>query len=371
MQRQAAIFLFAIAPLLQRVTGQDVRVDRQCYTFGQGDFRVSYSGADAEDDWVAFMPIASLDQSNINNNSLLIQDNDVADWAWRCGSTMQCAQTSGTVVVANNGILSPGEYVVVLAHNSDQQVYQGFAVSPVLTVAIDCAGPTPDTAPVAVPSSRAPPTVVPATSQGNDDAAQDLASARSMIAGMIANDADLAPKFLRLVFHDCLGGCDGCVDMNNPENFGLDKPIDALEGVFQQISGGGGGTVLSRADLWALSATVAVDLVQSRPDAIDFPFTFWGRKDCTTRDTCLGAEGQSVPCTPKFGPHHQHPRMHFDTADLYHFFASEFGFSAREAIVAMAGGHTIGSLSSAVRFPPESIARAVVNMHANRNSRFS
>jgi Peroxidase len=303
------------------------------------------------DDWITIVPIASLDR-----NSLLLRDADFVAWAWKCGNTPPCSQTSGSVLVPNT--VSPGEYVAVLARNAAQEPYPVFATSPTLTVADDCTG-RPDAAPVAAPTPRAGPATMPATdspvavpvpvppppsSNRNAEAAQALANARSMIASMIASDADLAPKFLRLIFHDCIGGCDGCVDLTNPENFGLEKPIDALERVFEQHGG-----IVSRADLWALSATVAVDVVQSVRDAIDFPFTSWGREDCTLRSTCAGAGGQSVPCTPKFGPHHEHPSMHLNTADLYHFFASEFGLSAREAVVAMAGGHTIGSLSVAVR----------------------
>jgi Peroxidase len=350
--RTVSFLLFAVAPLLLRrgVFGQQVRADRECYSFGEG-FQVTYSGADAVDDWIAIVPVASLDRiTDNNNNLLLVQDDDVIDWAWKCGDT-PCPQTSGSVLLPNT--VPPGEYVAVLARSTDQEPYPVFATSPTLMVADDCStGVGPDAAPVATPTPRVRPAEVPVpvppppppSSNGNAEAAQALANARSMIASMIASDADLAPKFLRLVFHDCIGGCDGCVDLTNPENFGLEKPIDALERVFEQHGG-----AVSRADLWALSATVAVDVVQSSRDAIDFPFGFWGREDCTLRSTCAGAGGRSVPCTPKFGPHHEHPSIHLNTADLYHFFASEFGLSAREAVVAMAGGHTIGSLSIAVR----------------------
>lgn len=131
----------------------------------------------------------------------------------------------------------------------------------------------------------------------------------------------------------------GCVDLTNPENFGLDKPIDALEQVFQSH-----GNILSRADIWALGATVGTDVTQRPQERIDFPFRFYGREDCTGRSMCEGFTGIQGPCAPKSGPHHEHPTIHLDTAELYHFFAVEYGFDVRSAVVAM-GAHTLGSLS--------------------------
>lgn len=31
----------------------------------------------------------------------------------------------------------------------------------------------------------------------------------------------LVPLFVRMIFHDCVGGCDGCIDMNNKGNAGM------------------------------------------------------------------------------------------------------------------------------------------------------
>ena len=38
---------------------------------------------------------------------------------------------------------------------------------------------------------------------------QIVAQARSEIESAIRRDRRLGPKFLRLAFHDCVGGCDG------------------------------------------------------------------------------------------------------------------------------------------------------------------
>jgi hypothetical protein len=36
-----------------------------------------------------------------------------------------------------------------------------------------------------------------------------LEGAKSAIAALVRNDTNLIPQFLRLIFHDCVGGCDG------------------------------------------------------------------------------------------------------------------------------------------------------------------
>jgi hypothetical protein len=46
------------------------------------------------------------------------------------------------------------------------------------------------------------------------------------------DDNTLVAKLLRLSLHDCVDGCDGCVDLANHDNFGFDIPIDALDQVF-------------------------------------------------------------------------------------------------------------------------------------------
>jgi hypothetical protein len=45
----------------------------------------------------------------------------------------------------------------------------------------------------------------------------------------IFKNVSIAPKYVRLGFHDCVGGCDGCVDMSDDNNRGLDIPIRELE----------------------------------------------------------------------------------------------------------------------------------------------
>ena len=58
-----------------------------------------------------------------------------------------------------------------------------------------------------------------------DDETEIVAAARAEIESIISDawiddDVNLAAKFVRHGFHDCVGGCDGCVDMGNDDNAG-------------------------------------------------------------------------------------------------------------------------------------------------------
>jgi len=53
------------------------------------------------------------------------------------------------------------------------------------------------------------------------------------------------------LFHDCVGGCDGCVDLLNIDGHGLEVPIAAIDKVVASYAQHGRAT---RADIWALAA---------------------------------------------------------------------------------------------------------------------
>merc|ERR1711990_538484 len=42
------------------------------------------------------------------------------------------------------------------------------------------------------------------------------------------------PAAVRLAFHDCVGGCDGCIDPDKPANAGLEPFVKALEPTFKR-----------------------------------------------------------------------------------------------------------------------------------------
>ena len=131
------------------------------------------------------------------------------------------------------------------------------------------------------------------------------------------------------------------VDLTNPENKGLDVPINALAPIVKKYAG-----VLSRADIWAMSAMVGPDVSQPRNAnfRVDFDFTEFGRIDCEKQQTeCRNAAGVSHGCSATRGPHREVPGMNTNTHDLFTFFQKQYGFSTADTVAIM-GAHTIGTL---------------------------
>lgn len=129
-----------------------------------------------------------------------------------------------------------------------------------------------------------------------------------------------AAKLIRLSFHDCVGGCDGCVDVNNPSNFGLRETMEALQPIADRFSG-----ILTRADIWVLAGLTAAE--QSLPSGVFLPFdmTFVGRPVC---DDEFGGPDRVLPDTS------------ITTNELLDFFQSNFGFDDAETTAIM-GAHTL------------------------------
>ena len=149
-------------------------------------------------------------------------------------------------------------------------------------------------------------------------------------------------KFLRLAFHDCVGGCDGCVDLTFLDNAGLLMPIDVLQPIVNRYASQG----LSRTDIWMLSAVVAADV--SEIDAgVEFDFQWIGRKTCDeiNRGNCgLNSRGNPSPCTPTGGPHRE--LCHGDisgTSTINQFMRDAYGFNPQQTAAIM-GAHTVGAM---------------------------
>jgi hypothetical protein len=175
------------------------------------------------------------------------------------------------------------------------------------------------------------------------DPADAVAAAESDIRSLVASDQPLGPKFVRLGFHDCAGSCDGCVDMTNPDNNGLEVPIQALEAVVakhENLS-----IKFSRADIWSLAALIGADVAQGSEDRVDFSMQWFGRRNCEDQGECLDADSRVRACSPDLGPHRELPPADVTTADLFHFFSQDFGFDEKET-VALMGAHTLGGLSA-------------------------
>ena len=59
-------------------------------------------------------------------------------------------------------------------------------------------------------------------------------------------------------FHGCVGGCHGCINLNQADNQGLAKIVEALEQIYEDLGLAEAG--VSHADFWSLAATVAVEI---------------------------------------------------------------------------------------------------------------
>jgi Peroxidase len=125
-----------------------------------------------------------------------------------------------------------------------------------------------------------------------------------------ANGVNMRAKCVRLSFHDCVGGCDGCVDLANLANRGLDVPIDALDPVVQTVK-----RFLTVGDVWALCGLLACR--NQDGTNVGFPMNFVGRPQCAGGAT-------------KGGPNRILPSAHFTTQQVIDYFAANFNFNPKE-----------------------------------------
>jgi len=146
------------------------------------------------------------------------------------------------------------------------------------------------------------------------------------IEAAIEKNRILVAKYVRLSFHDCVDGCNGCVDMDNLDNAGLNFPIASLDAIIKKPDAPVG---ISRADLWALAGLVGARRAARLAGNRKVKFTFrWGRTDCA--DPSNTAE--------------ELPMSSDGTIEVFDFFSEKFGFDQYETVVLL-GAHTLGGAS--------------------------
>jgi len=142
---------------------------------------------------------------------------------------------------------------------------------------------------------------------------------------------------LRLGFHDCVGGCNGCINFNNPDNAGLQPAVDVFTSIYYI---NGFDKIVSLADFFALATYVSItNAVQSsnlqRSGTLTSPcpvpcFSMqWGRTDTAN---CSNDNSQ-LPS----------PKMTGD--QMFAYFATQFGFTKNQ-VVALMGAHSFGTASA-------------------------
>ena len=320
-----------------------VSVSKNCFATSEA-IRVSFQKDNDANRGSAWIGIYATNRLG-NTQSLPIAE----IWMNLCGSTTCNTAnnpTSGSMMFqgrANQNWrqswpLATGTYRAVLTRGDDGDTWPVLAQSASFQVGGCGSNPTP-TAPTPARSPTRAPTgggVVPSNMRSV------IANARNDIRGLIQNSPLLVGKFLRLAFHDCVGGCDGCVDMTLPDNAGLLIPINSLNTIVNRYSSQG----LSRTDVWMLSAVVAAD-VSEVDSGLDFPFQWIGRQTCdqiNSGNCGRNAQGNSSPCTATGGPNRA--LCHADTAGtntINQFMSNNFGFNAQQTAAIM-GAHTVGAM---------------------------
>jgi len=173
-----------------------------------------------------------------------------------------------------------------------------------------------------------------------------LQTIAAAIDAWIANSTVVSTASLvRLSFHDCVGGCDGCINVTNPDNNGLNATASALTNFWNTYSAAHPVRVfdhnMTRADFWALAgmraaaiATANVPSTQTVPVVVVPPINFRiGRTNCLNGFN--SDERESEGTFPS--------GISNWTAVLGIFGPGGFGFTDRQ-IVALLGAHALGGL---------------------------
>eukprot|EP01084_Bolivina_argentea_P004666 8856_1 len=168
-------------------------------------------------------------------------------------------------------------------------------------------------------------------------------------------------EFMNSITNGAAGGCNGCIGFDNPSNNGLIQaailPMEDICQAYKAVENGG----LSRADCWALAATIAVEYGSDNVGAgqriglniypsinSSIPY-FVGRQDCDN-----GYEEGEVeyPWSNPSGVYFDFPQAELGWYHTSSIFKSRFGwatqktdqeyFTNRDIIALISGGHSMG-----------------------------
>ena len=158
---------------------------------------------------------------------------------------------------------------------------------------------------------------------------------KNLVANLFKDRPDRFAHCVRIAFHDCVGGCDGCINRANPGNAGpMLETLDAMDEIYEEKV----EKKMSRADFYILTAVTALEeslkfnnanLTENFIKPVKFKFLY-GRCDCKT--------------SPHTEAVRRFPSGHFGTEQLLSFFRKEFNFNERESVAIM-GAHTLGGAS--------------------------
>jgi len=144
---------------------------------------------------------------------------------------------------------------------------------------------------------------------------------------------------IRMGFHTCVGGCRGCINLEEDPNKGLEIAVHALEEAY--LFNPGFSDVVSRADFWALATMIGIEMAienvrnaklsgtktyqETQPD-VCFDYQ-WGRpQECVT------------PTTDK--PLKPFVNTKMNASSLFEYFHKEFKLNLQET-TALLGVHSV------------------------------
>ena len=152
-----------------------------------------------------------------------------------------------------------------------------------------------------------------------------IESAEKLVNSYFETHTSVYPKMVRFAFHSCVGpsGCNGCININHPDNKGLENILEDLNELYIQTSG------FSRADFWALSAVTVLDFVKPSKTENKKEYIF-GRIDC-----------EQSPNETDFW---EYPEPRKDWAHVERIFGenSIFGLTVNETVALIGGAHSLG-----------------------------
>ena len=372
MDKFACLLLFIVSAF-SVASAATIQLDKQTYCHGD-DIQIQFQGVQGVGVWIGLFRSDGIDAATASLPTF--HSNALQQWILTCGQRDGCDvwPTDGTVVLPTKHVVI-SDYLVAIS--GDRASFSAQAMSTTISV-VDCmpsSSPSfqqaitempsripsvePSIQPVAMESSfptseasqqpsfaSSSPSTSPSPPPTDmiiapEATKQIMETARADIVKLIHDDEDLIGKFLRLSFHDCVGGCNGCVDMTNPDNAGLEKPITALKPIVDKHDGG----ILTRTDIWMLSALVAIEeaLPFSQRD-MEFSTQWVGRRTCESLGDCgVGFDGSTTECSAMRGPHVELCHGTAGTKTIQKFFEDEFDFDPQQ-ITAIMGAHSVGRM---------------------------
>lgn len=146
----------------------------------------------------------------------------------------------------------------------------------------------------------------------------------------------MLPTTVRFGFHTCFGlGCNGCLDLDNPDNAGFEKIYGILNELYDttEIS-----DVMSRADFWSLASWNAVTHAVSSSF-----FDFFNPKNETVSPFRY-LYGRTDLCPEQNPPKNDLPNPKLGYQEVINKFgkASIHNFTHQEIVPLIFGGHSLG-----------------------------